>query len=237
MKRYITLNNRLICYDFERKKVKNINLRIKADLSIHISANSRVPVNAVEEFIISKTEFILNALDKYSKMAENVPNPREYVNGEIFYFLGRATPLNVIQGLKNDVNYDNNFITLTVKSSDDIGLKQKTLEKWYRAKSEEVITQVCNDMYPKFKPYRIDFPQLKFRKMTSRWGSCQPAKKILTFNTELIKAPIECIEYVVAHEFTHFLVPNHSSEFYKQLSVFMPDWKIYREKLKNINIR
>lgn len=237
MKRYITLNNRRICYDFERKKVKNINLRIKSDLSVHVSANSRVPLAAIEDFIMSKADFILNALDKYEKTAENAPKPKAYIDGEIFYLLGRELRLRVAQGTKNSVECDDSFITLTVKSADDIELKRDTMDKWYRAKSEEIVTRVCNDMYPEFQQYSIDFPQLKFRKMTSRWGSCQPARKILTFNTALVYAPIECIEYVAAHEFTHFLVPNHSNRFYERLSVFMPDWKERKKLLSKVYIR
>jgi predicted metal-dependent hydrolase len=88
-------------------------------------------------------------------------------------------------------------------------------------------------MYPYFKNYVSEFPQIKFRKMTSRWGSCQPQKNILTFNTLLIETPVECIEYVVAHEFTHFLEANHSKNFYNKLEKIMPDWKQRRNKLNN----
>jgi hypothetical protein len=70
--------------------------------------------------------------------------------------------------------------------------------------------------------------------MISRLGSCQPKKSILTFNYALINAPISCVEYVVVHEFVHFLVANHSRKFYEQISVFLPDWQERRELLKKI---
>ena len=73
--------------------------------------------------------------------------------------------------------------------------------------------------------------------MVSRWGSCNPTKGILTFNINLMYAPFECIEYVVLHEFTHFLQPNHSAKFYYELEKVFPNWRDCRKKLKEINIK
>ena len=65
MNRVIILGDRTIKYDLEYKKVKNINLRIKSDCSVCVSANKRVPQKVIDEFIISKVDFILRALEKY----------------------------------------------------------------------------------------------------------------------------------------------------------------------------
>jgi predicted metal-dependent hydrolase len=73
--------------------------------------------------------------------------------------------------------------------------------------------------------------------MVSRWGSCQPRENILCFNTALIEAPVECIEYVVAHEFTHFLEANHSKSFYNKLEKIIPDWKQRRNILNNKKVK
>ena len=96
--------------------------------------------------------------------------------------------------------------------------------------------QLCGAVYPYFKARGVKYPQIKFRKMVSRWGSCQPTKGILTFNTNLMYAPKECIEYVVAHEFTHFLQANHSDKFYKELEKICPDRKMRQKQLKEIVI-
>ena len=71
--------------------------------------------------------------------------------------------------------------------------------------------------------------------MKSRWGSCNPGKGILTFNTQLMYAPPECIEYVVVHEFAHFLQPNHSALFYNEVAAVLPDWKDRRKKLGDVD--
>ena len=45
--------------------------------------------------------------------------------------------------------------------------------------------------------------------------------------------PVSCVEYVVLHEFCHFLQPNHSRAFYQLVEQFMPDWKERRRLLND----
>ena len=104
-----------------------------------------------------------------------------------------------------------------------------------REEVKKIITDCCNRAYPYYEKMSIAFPKIKFRKMVSRWGSCHNVKKVLTFNTQLMYAPYECIEYVVWHEFTHFLQPNHSKKFYNQLAMFMPDWQERKNILEKNN--
>ena len=82
MIREIEINNTKIRYDLQYKKVKNINLRIKPDGSINVSANRRVPQKAIDEFVMSKAEFIISALDKY-KNKSNEASKQIYSETEV----------------------------------------------------------------------------------------------------------------------------------------------------------
>lgn len=180
----INLNGKIIKYELQYKNVKNINLRIKPDCSISVSANKRVPITAIEEFIVSKGKFILKALDKYENEVV-VPVEQQFTEKEVI----------------------------------------------------ALILDTCKKVYPYYEKLGIKYPQIKFRKMKSRWGSCHSRKGILTFNTELKYAPLKCIEYVVWHEFTHFLQPNHSARFYAELEMVMPDWRKHRNNLKKVHLK
>ncbi len=170
-----------IVYTLEYKRVKNINLRIKPDGSIHVSAPKKVSKAEVRDFVYSKKDFIFKALDKFEKMKKYQP---------------------------------------VCHYSDE--------------KIQNVILEICQEVYPYYQKLGIEYPVIRFRKMVSRWGSCHSTKGILTFNLNLKYADRKCIEYVVLHEFTHFLQPNHSKDFYKELLKVCPDYKIYRRKLKEI---
>ena len=228
----IILNGREIVYDFQRKAVKNINLRIKADGTVHLSASPRVPERTIEDFLNSKADFILKALDHYSYVKSHSPKPKQYVDGEKFIILGSERILKVNQGNKNAVDCSDAAITISVKNTNDTELKKRTLDQWMTSYCKEIVFAVCESIYPEFKKYCADFPEIRFRRMTSRWGSCQPKKKVLTFNTALIEASLPCIEYVVTHEFTHFLHADHSKSFYNSLAFFMPDWKERKKALQ-----
>ena len=231
----INLKRREISYRLERKNVKNINIRIKADQSINVSASVRVSDNVIEEFLRAKAEYILRALDHYAEIAKYAPKPKQYVDGESFKILGHDRRLRVVQGKRNAIESDESYITLMVKDPADLELKKKTMDRWMKNYCKEILLAVCESVYPKFQKYGVEFPELRFRNMVSRWGSCQPKRKILTFNIALIEAPLSCIEYVVTHEFTHFLQPNHSKKFYDQLAMFMPDWQERKKILEKNN--
>ena len=123
-------------------------------------------------------------------------------------------------------------MTLCVKDWRDTELKKRVLETWLRKKCKEEITAICKKLYPLVKKYGVEFPKIQLREMVSRWGSCSPKKGFVTFNTALVAMPVSCIEYVVMHEFTHFLFPNHSKNFYQQLRIFMPDWEERKKRLE-----
>lgn len=236
MKLQINLNGTNIQYELERKIVKNINLRIKPDGQIFVSANNDVSVVTIEKFLTDKSEFILKAISQYQDFQKYIPTPKKYIDGEHFKLCGHDLRLKVFKGTKNYVESDGVYIKLTVKDVDDLSLKKKIMDKWVKEQCSLTISLVCEAVYPKFKKYGIEFPKLKFRKMISRWGSCQPKKGSLTFNIALIQAPMSCIEYVVVHEFTHFLQPNHSKKFYTQLTMFMPDWAERKKLLEKCGV-
>lgn len=71
--------------------------------------------------------------------------------------------------------------------------------------------------------------------MKSQWGNCRPKNGVLTFNVFLAFVPVKCMEYVVVHEFVHFLYPNHSKEFYKCVEKYLPDWRERKRELENFS--
>ena len=232
MKRTIELDGRLVEFELERKNVKNLNLRIKANQSVYVSANHRVSEHIIEDFLQSKSDYILKALDRYAEMSKYAPKPKLYVDGESFRILGHDLRLKVMEGKRNTATSDESFIMLTVKDLTDHDLKQRTMDNWLKRRCRDCVHDVCETVYPKFQKYGVEFPEIRVRNMVSRWGCCQPKRKVLTFNIALLEAPLSCIECVVTHEYVHFLQPDHSQKFYQYLSMFMPDWKERKKELE-----
>ena len=75
-------------------------------------------------------------------------------------------------------------------------------------------------------------PELRVREMTSRWGVCHPSKRRITLNTRLAEKPLPAVEYVILHEYVHFLHPNHQQDFHAAMARLMPDYKQRRKLLR-----
>lgn len=231
--RQVRTNQRVLEYELTRKPVKNINLRIKPNGKIYVSANKRVAIKIIENFIQEKQEFIIRALDKYKERQEAEPStPREYISGESIMILGKSLCLQVLQGNQEAVKYDDSFIYLTVKDKENTRRKEILINKWLKGLQVDVFDQICNEVHQMFKRYDVQYPIIKIRKMKSKWGSCQYKKGIITLNSKLIGFPRRCIEYVVLHEFAHFIHPNHSKKFYDFVGLLMPDWKDRKKELE-----
>jgi predicted metal-dependent hydrolase len=224
--RKVPCERRVLIYELTRKAVKNVNLRIKPDGSILVSANRAVPVSFIDDFVRNKQDFIIRALEKYEENRKyEAPVPKQYASGENFIILGKELRLKITAGKQEAVWTDGVFIFLTVKDPDNLKRKEKLVNDWLKNLQRETFEQICRETYQVFKKYDVPNPQLKIRTMTSRWGSCQPKRGIITLNSKLIEAPRNYIEYVVLHEFAHFIHPNHSKKFYDFVAMLMPDWK------------
>ena len=213
-----------IVFTLERKEIKNINLRIRHDGQIYVSASANTPINLIEAFVSAKHEYIINAVNGF-KRAEQKDSDMKYVSGENITLLGKNLRLNIVKDSTEYVSCDGIYITIHVKRPEYINRKKNLLNSWINDCCNTVFTETIQEIHKKFVPYGVGLPNLKIRNMNSRWGSCLPTKGIITLNRRLIEAPKNCIEYVVYHEFCHFVHPNHSKQFYSLLQVMLPDWK------------
>ncbi len=165
MTKTINLNGRTVGYELEIKNVKNINLRIKPDQTIYISANSTIPQQIIDELLVSKSAYILRALDHYEEVAKYAPKPKQYVDGESFRILGHEYRLQVRKHSKNSVRFDGSYIILSVRDTDNFDLKQRVMNRWLKQKCVETVQSVCEAVYPKFQKYGVSFPEIKYRNM------------------------------------------------------------------------
>lgn len=223
--RTIFYENEPICYLLEQKPVKNLNLRIHKDCQVYVSASSEVPIERVDDFVLSKGNYIRSVQRKFHDMAQYNSKPKEYVSGETFYLLGRGVRLKVEKSERDAVYTDGIYLYLCVKDPDNFAKKKKLVTRYLDEQCRTVFGDIIMEIYPTFQKYAVAMPTLRIRNMETRWGSCLNKKGIITLNKRLLEAPRNCIEYVVMHEFCHFIHPNHSKDFYGFLTMLMPDWK------------
>lgn len=224
-------------FELYRKNVKNINLNIRPDMSIMVSASDKVPIEQIKEFIKSKISWITKNLNYFRDTQSENRSQKEYVSGESFKYLGRQIRLRVETCEKEEVKLSKGFIHLRVKDKENFKRKKLLLDKWFRDRAEIAFTEALDRVYPLVENHGINKPRVMIRLMKARWGSCVKDKGIILLNSELIKAPKYCIDYVVLHEVLHFKYRNHDKRFFDFMTALMPDWKTRKQILDEEVIR
>lgn len=105
------------------------------------------------------------------------------------------------------------------------------MNQWYSKRANLQFTESLDRSWQKFHHLDFEKPKLSVKRMQKRWGSLSK-KGTLTLNTDLIKAPKECIDYVVTHELCHLKYHDHSTEFYTLLDSVIPGWEKIKHKLE-----
>lgn len=199
------------------KQVKNINMRINDHGDVVVSANPIVSKKRIDDFVASKYLWIQDHRDKVQHRNEVC---RE--DASLFMLFGRELKLKHLCGSVNRVWYDDNNLYIQTKKGQN---SQKLLDAFIDQQCRDVFEDIAHITRRILKEYDLPNAEIKVRRMSRRWGSCIPAKQQITLSRRLIHYPIEFIEYVVMHEFVHFIQPNHSKAFYAIIESHMKDYK------------
>lgn len=232
---YITLElsqiNGTIDVKIVRKNIKNVHLKVFRSLEVVLSVPIQVPQEWIENFLSKRIKWIDEQITKY-KLSDGTNTLDSIKNGTSVQMLGKDMRIVFQEDSKNYIEVDEKRITLYLKDVTNEEFAQKMFLRWWKKAAEDVFQNELNSLYEKiFKKYQIAKPDIYVRKMKTLWGSCTPSKSKVTFNNYLFKANIRCIQYVVLHELTHLLYPNHSKQFYDFLTVHMPDWQERKKQL------
>ncbi len=228
---YLGPINGTVTVKLVRKKIKNVHLKVFRTLDVVLSVPEQVPNEWIDNFLSSRQKWIDDQITKY-KRASGFNNLAEIRNGSSTQFLGKDMRIYKEDSLNNRVEVDEKKVRLYVTDVEDEALVQRVFSKWWRQTAETIYQQEVDQYYNLvIRKYGIDKPAISIKKMKTLWGSCTPKKNKITLNEYLLKANIRCIQYVVLHELTHLLYPNHNSDFYDFLTIHMPDWKERKKHL------
>ena len=207
-----TYNNKSYDVVIEKKMGnRNTYIRVKKDLKIHVTTNTFTLNFSIERLIRDNYERICDMIDVQEVKARNNSG---------FYYLGKQ--YRIIYSDQKDISFEEDSIY--VPHNFDI-------DKWYLKKAKELFLERLNYNYDKYTR-NIHYPKLRIRKMTSRWGVCNTKTHVITLNLELIKRDICYLDYVIIHEMAHLIYGDHSRAFWKLVEDNMPEYKKYRDEMK-----
>ncbi|MCB2226717.1 MAG: M48 family metallopeptidase [Desulfarculaceae bacterium] len=208
---------------------KKISIQVKPDGSVQVYAPEAAKPDQLRTAVQKRARWIVTHVARARQRREHML-PRNYVSGESYFYLGRRYVLKVDHGNEGtrDVKLKSGqFYVHTDDSSPE--MVKTLLRQWYRDHATQYLSQQLEGLVSRL-PWVTQIPPWRLRHMTKRWGSCSP-KRTLSLNLQLVKAPKECVEYVLLHELCHLREHNHSKRFYALLNRHMPNWRLLKERL------
>ncbi|MBQ2640142.1 MAG: M48 family metallopeptidase [Bacilli bacterium] len=207
-----TYNDRDYKVVIERKKSnRNTYIRVKKDLSILVTTNKLTTDRYIKSLLEESSNNIVRMID-----SQKVKNK----NNEGFNYLGKKYDIIYVDYTDISIGEEKVFLN-----------KNFDIDKWYKKQAKKLFKERLDYWYNNFSR-KIPHPSLRIRKMSSRWGVCNTKLKVVTLNLELIKRDIKYLDYVIVHELSHLIYPNHSRDFWNLVEENIGDYKKYRKEMK-----
>lgn len=231
----VAFGQKTIRFSLEHKPRKALRISVMPDLSVGVSAPHGFSIEKVLRKVQRRASWIVRQINYFKSFMPREP-PRQFISGETHYYYGRQYRLKVTQAKKQDVKLKGRYIYVHSLRPDSRPRTKRLLYEWYRSRAQQMFGIITKRCHERLEKYGIRLPIIDAKAMKSRWGSCVHTKGRIGLNTELIKAPSHCIEYVVMHEMCHMKYPNHTRQFYNFLSLVMPDWEKRKARLEKVTI-
>lgn len=128
-----------------------------------------------------------------------------------------------------DERYDwikKSLVKMKEKASDDDGNNILLDTKRLNKEEKKALLIKIGEYVEKYENLlKVSVNKYSLRLMRTMWGSCSFKTRNIRFNEKLYYKNDRFIEYIVLHELTHIIVPNHSKRFYNIIKKYMPDYK------------
>ncbi len=228
----IQYGSKVIEFDIEFRDRKTLGITVLPTRQVQVKAPLDASIDRIKEKIRKRATWILKQQSFFLSFHPLTP-PKKYISGETYLYLGRQYRLKIIQADKNDVKLKHGQLQVYTGEMNNSQRIEYLILNWYARQARRKLNEYAGPWIDRFAKYAIAPKEVEIRRMPKRWGSCSPKGRIL-LNSELIKAPRGCIDYVIVHELCHLIHPNHTAQFVHLLTREMPDWEKWKDRLEKI---
>ena len=213
---------------FSRKKMRYIRLRVSHGGSVSLSAPLHAPESEIRAFVEKHAAWLYRKWRERQDRIGYMDVPFLSEKGETM-LLGKKMRV-VLSAKEEPIDFERGVFPICVRSESPTAAA-RAVEKKMRACAQKVCGDLIEEAMPVFASRGVQKPLLEIRKMRAKWGYCKCDEGIVALNLHLIKANLDCVEYVVLHELTHFLYRGHGEDFRRFMTRLLPDWRARRRLL------
>jgi predicted metal-dependent hydrolase len=207
-----------------RSRRRSIGLEVCPDATLVVRAPLHTAIEDINKLIEAKQRWIARHLNFFEHQ-KPLSKPREFVPGEEFWYLGDCYKLAIVEHAKKPLYFYKGFLL----SSKYQGRARQVFTGWYRSQARRKIAERV-ELYAAMAG--LSYGRITITSARRRWGSCS-GRNCLSFSWYLIMAPLQVIDYVVAHEISHLKEKNHSKKFWARVAVLVPEYRQYRKWLRD----
>jgi len=210
---------------------KRFTVTVDPDLTVRANAPKGAKAADVTARLEERADWIARQRS-YFRQFHPERAAQRFASGASLWYLGKQYRLRTAEG-RGAAKLEGQY--LLVPAADEATCERKVRE-WYRERARAQFAHRLEICHAAAKPIlKVEMPPLTVRQMVRRWGSCTAAGRII-LNTELVRAPIHCIDYVIVHELCHVKDHSHGKAFYRLLAACMPDWESRKARLESFVI-
>lgn len=211
------------------RPARKLTIKVQPDGQVLVLAPEDTSAEQISAGVNKRARWIWEQLQPIRERLLHV-RPRQYISGENHFYLGKRYPLKVSESSSTpqQVKLLRGMLCISVRHNRPEKVRE-LLFAWYKARAREQFSQRLQRLTPQAR-WLTQQPALRLLTMQTQWGSCSHSGT-LTLNPHLVKAPPECIDYVLLHELCHLAEHNHSEAFWRLLDQLMPDWQPIKARL------
>ena len=219
------------------KRVRNINLRMRNDGTIVVSAPYRTPLAKIEEVVRDRIGWLRTAQARVLSQAslqDKTCNEGSVVSIWGIPYRCHIVPAERASARSCSFSLEDGLLVAhtppcRMGTDDETSARRaKDLEAWLRA---ELMSRI-EALRPQYEGLvGVQCANIRIRSMTSRWGVCNVSSKVITLNLNLVHFDDECLAYVLCHELCHLHEPSHNARFHALMDRYYPDWRRVRALL------
>lgn len=216
-------------------KARKVLIKVHPDQRVVATVPYDATPQSIQEAMNKRARWIWQNIESFAKQKEYVL-PKQYISGETQFYLGKRYVLKVTHDASQPscVKLSRgklNVSLITAKNNQKRYVKA-LIDGWYLARAKVVFYDRLQAVLPK-ATWEKGIPSFRIMEMKKQWGSCS-SQGSLMLNPHLVKAPKECIDYVMLHELCHIAEHNHSEKFWRLLTQVMPNWKEVKARLDDM---
>jgi predicted metal-dependent hydrolase len=210
--------------DVKKSKRKTMSIFVERDGTV----SALVPENLSDieiQHVLEAKEYQINKYLAEWKVLNYNKIEREYVNGQSYLYLGRNYRLRLVDDEHQGIVFKDGYFEL---SKNKLEKAKELFKDFYKKKLEVKIERIVKTH---LKRMGLSANRIKVMELQNRWGSCS-VKGNLNFHWKCAMAPVDVINYIVAHEVVHLKHPNHSREFWNDLDKLIPNYQRHIDWLR-----